>query len=424
MGVNEVLKKKLSEIKLSDGDEKEIMKHAILFTSRLEKSLKNVRGKIFLGGSFAKGTAVKKKIYDVDIFALFPRDSKDISSLLEKALKKMKVKAEKLPGSRDYFGVKVKKGNLRFRIEIVPVVDIKNSKEALNVTDVSPLHVKYIKSQTRKNKKLADDIRLMKSFCYGQDCYGAESHIRGFSGYCLEVLTAYYGGFTKFLRAASKWPVNKRIVLDPKRYYKNKNIILEELNEAKLLSPLVLIDPVQRERNVAAALNQEKLEVFVKACKNFLKSPSIKYFERKEINEDALINESKKKRYMLFRVDSVSERVKEDISGAKLLKLHNLLKVELSKESYGFKDLWAFEENHANSYFMITKNPKVVILHGPPVKLEVHAKAFKKKWKNYYIKNKKLFVKRKIKAVREVLKLEKRKLNEMGISSFKISEWC
>lgn len=424
MNVNDVLKKKLFEIKLSEGDENEIMNHARLFTSKLEKSLKSVGGKIFLGGSFAKGTAVKKKIYDVDVFALFPRNSKDISSLLEKALKKMKVKVEKLPGSRDYFGVTVKKGKLSFRIEIVPVVAIKNSEEALNVTDVSPLHVKYIKSQTRKNKKLADDIRLMKSFCYGQDCYGAESHIRGFSGYCLEVLTAYYGSFAKFLRAAVNWEGKSRIVLDPKKYYKNKNVILEELNEAKLLSPLVLIDPVQRERNVAAALNQEKLKVFIRACKNFLKSPSIKYFERKEINEDALINEVKKKKHSLFRVDSVSERVKEDISGAKLLKLHNLLKVELAKESYKFKDLWAFEENHARSYFIITKDPKVVILHGPPVKLEAHAKAFKKKWGKYYIKNKKLFVKRKIKPVKEVLKLKKNKLNEMGINSFKISEWC
>ncbi len=55
-------------------------------------------------------------------------------------------------GSRDYFQIKEK----GFTFEVVPILKIKDAKEAMNITDVSPLHAAWVK----KHKKFADDIAL------------------------------------------------------------------------------------------------------------------------------------------------------------------------------------------------------------------------------------------------------------------------
>ncbi|MFC1686124.1 nucleotidyltransferase domain-containing protein [Nanoarchaeota archaeon] len=425
MRVEEVLKKKLSEIKVSGNEEQVILKHANAFLLDLNKNLKRLEAKAVLGGSFSKGTAVKKKYYDVDIFVRFPRKSKNISELLQSVLKKMKLKFSRLPGSRDYFSINVKEDGAKFKIELVPVVLIKKPKEALNVTDVSPLHVSYVKSKTKKNKKLADEIRLAKAFCFAQDCYGAESYIKGFSGYCLEVLTIYYGSFVKFVRGAVKWDKMKKLVIDPAKHYpKNAKVVFKELNEAKLMSPLVLIDPVQKDRNASAALSYEKFYKLSKVCKSFLKRPSLSYFEKKEIDEEKLAKEAKKKKYGLFRIDTFSNKLKEDISGAKLLKLHGLMELQLKKEGYVFKSLFEFDEKYGKHYFIITKKPKEFIQQGPPVKLKQHAVEFKKRWKKYSIKSGRLIAKRKVRSVQEMLKIDDKRLQDMGINSFKISEWA
>src|SRR3990167_7967472 len=53
----------------------------------------------------------------------------------------------------------------------------KHAKEAKNMTDVSLLHVGWVKK--RLNKKLADQVRLAKKFFRAQKVYGAETFIRG-----------------------------------------------------------------------------------------------------------------------------------------------------------------------------------------------------------------------------------------------------
>ena len=46
-----------------------------------------------------------------------------------------------------------------------------------------------------------------------------------------------------------------------------------ELNKSKQQGPLIVIDPVQKDRNAAAALNHEKFEIIKKTAKQFLKKP-------------------------------------------------------------------------------------------------------------------------------------------------------
>ena len=161
---NEILKKVLERIKPSEKEFKEINEELKKFLNFAKENIKKnkIKAEIFIGGSLAKGTLIKKKIYDIDIFLRFEEKyaKNDISLLAEKILADFK-ELKKIHGSRDYFRIRVS-NNLVF--EIVPVIKVNKPKEAYNLTDLSYSHVKYITKKT-KFKKILDEIRLAKAFC-------------------------------------------------------------------------------------------------------------------------------------------------------------------------------------------------------------------------------------------------------------------
>ncbi len=223
--------------------------------TEFSKKVKIKNAKIEVGGSIAKDTWLKGE-HDIDIYIKFNKklyEKKDISAITQKALEKHH-ETERVHGSRDYYRIY----ESEYIIEVIPILDISKASQAKNITDISPFHVKYIK----KHKKLVDEIRLAKAFCKANNLYGAESYIKGFSGYVLEILTSHYGSFNKLMKAAAKW--DSRTVLDPAQHYKYKNVLFT-MNRSKLTSPLTLVDPVQAERNAAAGLGEKK---YLKLKKN------------------------------------------------------------------------------------------------------------------------------------------------------------
>jgi tRNA nucleotidyltransferase (CCA-adding enzyme) len=381
----------------------------------------------FIGGSYAKGTLVKRdKNYDVDIFVMFPykpNQSHRLADLLAKILKKNRIRATRLHGSRDYFQVKAGK----VTIELIPILKIKKAEEAKNITDISPLHVNYIRSKTSKNKKLADEIRLAKAFCYAQDCYGAESYIRGFSGYVLEVLVCYYRSFSRFMKEASKWTTKEKIIVDPAKHFKNKNLVFSGLNEAKLHSPLILIDPVQRDRNAAAALSYKTFEKFLSSVKKFLKRPQEHYFFKQEINISSLEKEAKDKKAKLRIIKAFSSKKKLDVAGAKTKKFYEYLKYIMKKNGFQvIRTIYGFSEKNLDAiYYFIVKEPsKKFIVQGPPIKVpEKYIKAFKRRWKKTFVSKGRLCAKaqRKIFSVKNLVKgIPKVQLKEMFIKKVEV----
>jgi len=340
-------------------------------------SLKNI--KFMVGGSYAKGTWLAGN-KDVDIFARFNYEKyldKDISLELKKILNKKKIKFKVVHGSRDYFHI-IKK-NILF--ELVPVLDIKKASKAINVMDVSPLHVKYIKNKL--NKKRSNDVRLLKQLCKANDFYGAESYIGGFSGYVLEILIGHYKSLNKLMKVAAKW--KDKEVIDPAKHYKNSLTALRNINESKKISPLILIDPVQPDRNASSALSKKKYEKFISLAKIYDGSES--FFMKKEINLKDL------KGYNIFRLVPLSG--KKDIVGAKLLK--SLEKIRKSLELKGFKIYdygWKWDDN---VYFWFKTNnlDKFRKHYGPLKSYKKHLEVFKKKWKakKFYYDKGKIYVK-------------------------------
>jgi len=351
---------------------------------KVKEVVKSVLNKIkikdakpILGGSGAKKTWLSNA-NDLDIYVKFNyskyKDKSDsLSKYLERGIKK-KFKITKLHGSRDYFQTTVE----GYTVELVPILDIRRSSQAKNITDISQLHVNYV----RRYPKLNNEIRKAKMFCKAQGVYGAESFIKGFSGYVLECLTIKYRGFNNLTKNASKWKSKTEI---------GKKRDLALLNQSKK-SPLILIDPVQDIRNAAAALSKERYNSFIKACKAYSKSKNkdsffkIKEFDIKKIKSPVILKVTPK-------------TGKRDVVGAKLMKAFEFIKKQSTLKDFKIKNSgWHWNEKR-EAYFWFTpqkeKLPPSIELQGPKTKDPINVKRFKKKHKKCFTKKDRIYAKEK-----------------------------
>jgi len=390
-----IQKEALARIKPAKQEFSEVDDTIKRINSLLKKN--KIEAECVAAGSYAKGTILKDD-FDVDLFVRFDYSykEKDISTLLAKAIAPLKPKL--IHGSRDYFHLKKKS----ILFEIIPVLMIDDYKKAVNVTDMSPLHVFYVKKHYDKNSSLRDEVRLAKQFCKAVRVYGAESYIRGFSGHVLDLLIIYYGGFEKLLVQAAVW--GERVIIDIENHLKDP---MKELNSAKTESPLIIVDPIQPDRNASAALSKEAFEEFKKKAREFLKKPSKEFFEIKKLDLKAA--RKKYKDEWLLILSAVPTADSEDIAGTKLLKCHEKIIDEL--KNYDFKLLegdWEFEPKKSTLYYAVKKEKlsPTVIWEGPPLKAVPNVEMFRKKHKKTFEKDGRLFAeeKRKYMTPKELVK--------------------
>ncbi len=157
----------------------------------------------------------------------------------------------------------------RVRVNIVPCYAVERG-DWLSATDRTPFHTDYVNKHL--SQRMRDEVRLLKKFMKGTGVYGAEIKVGGFSGYLCELLILHYRTFPKTLEAFANY--RERIVVDIESFYENRK------NEIILLfgEPLVVVDPVDRARNVASAVQREKLYNFIAAAQAFLAEPKAEFF--------------------------------------------------------------------------------------------------------------------------------------------------
>jgi tRNA CCA-adding enzyme len=377
--IKQVLDKQILLVKPDKEILDKIEKISKEFCKNLKEKLKSkkIEAEVFIGGSIAKGTLIKKKKYDIDLFVRFSEKykSKNISELLKKIVGS---KGKKVHGSRDYFKIKIKD----IEIELIPVLKIKKPEDAENITDLSYFHVNYVLKQIKNNKNLNDEIRLAKAFAHAQNSYGAEGYIHGFSGYSLELLISYYKSFYNFIKAIAD-SKNEKIIIDPARFYRNKNVLMF-LNESKTQSPIILIDPTNKDRNALAGLNNETFEIFKKACIEFIKNPNNEYFITKNIDEE--LRRKYKNKLKIIKIKSTAQ--KGDIAGTKSKKFFEFLVFKLEKEfNISLKEFsYDDEKNIALSYFILESKEEEIV-KGPPINFVENLKKFKKVHPNSFIKD-------------------------------------
>jgi tRNA nucleotidyltransferase (CCA-adding enzyme) len=219
-------------------------------------------------GSVAKDTWLKENP-DIDIFMRLPK-SIPRKNLGDVALRIAKNAAGSYEQSErfaehPYLQLIVED----YRVDIVPCYDSEPG-EWQSATDRTPFHTDYIKKHIAKD--LQAEVRLLKKFMQGIGVYGAEIKVGGFSGYLCELLIMKYRSFAETIQAFAHY--NKRVVVDIENYYVTRE------NELSLLfpEPLVIVDPVDKGRNVASAVQPQKLYDFIGAARAFLKKPDIAFF--------------------------------------------------------------------------------------------------------------------------------------------------
>ncbi|MBI5065865.1 nucleotidyltransferase domain-containing protein [Candidatus Woesearchaeota archaeon] len=375
----ELLKEVLQKIKPNSNKIQEAEETIKKINSEAKKQ--KINAKAVFGGSYAKNTWLKEDA-DVDIFVKFNMKyvHEDLSSLLGKILEKFKKVC--VHGSRDYYQIKNK-----IKFEIIPVLDIKKPEQAHNVTDFSPFHVEWV-----KKSKLNEEIRISKKFFKANGVYGAESYIQGFSGHVVDILTIYYGGFLKLAKEIAKW--KKQTIIDPEKKYKNKNPLFI-LNKSKIQGPLIVIDPVQPDRNASSVVSQEKYEKLIQACKAFNKKPSAKFFEEQK-------KDFSKSKGFLTTLEITPLEGKRDVVGSKILKVFEFLKEKLNEFEL-IDSGWEWDEKA--KFFFVTKKDKLsdeFIREGPNLELKEHVAHFKELHEDTFVEKNRIHARIK----REHTKLE------------------
>ncbi len=355
MSIKEVLSQQLSKISFSEDEMNKLKKNAI----NLIKDFKKYGINAYMGGSFAKNTAIKKEgLQDIDIFTVFKKESD--MKILKKYINEKYSKKEFrcVHGSRDYFQIITPE----IILEIIPVLQNNDSLKINNITDMSLSHVKYVNNKLKENSKLAQEIRLAKSFVIASGCYGAESYIKGFSGYSLELLIIHFGSFLNFLKK-----INKEKIIDIEKFFKSKNEILREINASKLDSPIIIVDPTYKYRNVCAGLSKKTFSSFLEYAKNFLKNPSLDMFEFKQVDILSLRKIASKNKSRYLEIEFACSKQEGDIAGSKMRKYFDFICEELIR-NYQLLD---YEYFYYPGYgciakgYIILKEKKSIDIRGP-----------------------------------------------------------
>jgi len=212
-----------------------------------------------LAGSVAKGTWLDDP--DVDVFLLFPEDvPKD--ELKRVALS---VGAEMLDGMEVRYAEHPYARGRRegLSVDLVPCYRVKDASHIKSAVDRTPFHTRYVTE--RLDAEGRKQARLLKRFLKGVGVYGAEAKVQGASGYLSELIVLKYGTFLGAVEAMAAWKSGSAIGMSGK-------------GKPSPGAPLTFQDPVDPGRNVASAMSASSFSLLVHACKEYLRSPSERFF--------------------------------------------------------------------------------------------------------------------------------------------------
>ncbi|MBU0535529.1 MAG: hypothetical protein KKE20_01085, partial [Nanoarchaeota archaeon] len=165
------------------------------------------------------------------------------------------------------------------------------------------------------------------------------------------------------------------------------------LNRSKTQSPLIVIDPVQPDRNAAAALGEEKFELFRKRAAEFLRSPSKRFFVQEKIDIQEIIKKAGDAKTILLDVES--GKGKEDVVGAKLLKTLQFIEKQLKMNCFNVKSTgWKWDKKKKAVFWIAVDKEDLsrkAIWEGPPVKATSHYERFKSVHKKTFEKDGKIY---------------------------------
>src|SRR6266705_22241 len=322
-----------------------------------------IQGRVTLQGSFARDTWLSRET-DLDIFARFPGSmerkewTENVLPVIRKGLARFNVIERYAEHPFLEFHVD------GIRVNVVPCYDVQKG-EWKSATDRTPYHTEFM--QTHLTPKLRLEARLLKKFAKGIGTYGAEIEVGGFSGMLIDTLALYYQSFMETIKRASAWPKGTLIETG-----KPEGIVSPKARDSNV--DLVVIDPVDPNRNLAAAVRPDKLWSFVAAGRQFPRIPGSWYFfppkfkPRTRQQFAKRIDDTGRELLVITFRQSV---LVQDVLWGQLMKLDRRLLDTMAREDFNpyRSALWSDEKKESAILVEADRTtlPAVRLQKGPPV---------------------------------------------------------
>lgn len=307
---------------------------------------------------------------DIDIFVRFPVD------LPRGELERygLQIGNTVLPnGHEEYAEHPYVKGEFEgYEVDLVPCYRVPSASEIKSSVDRTPFHTEYVERHLDADN--AGDVRLMKQFLKGIGAYGSDLRTMGFSGYLTELLVLEYGGFRATLEAVQDW--HPPLTLDP-----------EDHGTTEHDDPLVVVDPTDPDRNVAAVVSHRNVARLEHHARAFLDDPAFERFfpdPPSPLDETAVRNHLARRDTSALAVVFDAPDIVEDQLYPQLYRSRDGLVRGL--EDAGFDVLraatWTAERGVLFVELSVAALPAIERHGGPPVDVDDHARGFYEKYAN------------------------------------------
>jgi len=267
-----------------------------------------------LVGSAARGTWLSGD-HDLDVFIGVPEGS-PLAPALEIA-RLVAPKFEERYAEHAYVHAFLE----GFELDLVPCYLVEDASRIISAVDRTPFHNRYVSARIGG---LEDEVLLLKQFMKGIGVYGSELKVGGFSGYLAELLIIRRGSFFGVLEGAASWRPGE--VID-----------LADHSSRDHEDPLVVVDPVDPGRNVAAALDLDRMFAFVAASRLFLREPALEFFFPKPIpplSDEELREQLAKRKSSLILIEFAAPDLVEDVVFPQLRKAEESVRALLDRNGF------------------------------------------------------------------------------------------
>jgi tRNA nucleotidyltransferase (CCA-adding enzyme) len=334
-----------------------------------------IQASVSLQGSFARDTWISHEA-DLDIFARFSPTMKR-EEWVERVLPIIRKRLSQYRVIERYAEHPFLEFHLEdVRVNIVPCYDVKQG-EWKSATDRTPYHTEFMQKHLTTELRL--EARLLKKFAKGIGTYGSEIKIGGFSGMLIDTLVLYYQSFMETIRHASSWTKGTLLEIG-----KPEGIV--STNERESNVDLLVIDPVDPNRNLAAAVRLDKLWSFVAAGRQFLQNPGLRYFFPPEFKPPTLQQFAKridKTGHELLAITFKHPFLVPDILWGQLMKLERSLLDTMIRDGFNPYRSALWSDEMKESVILVeadrTRLPALRLQKGPPVSNAADSSSFLEK---------------------------------------------
>ncbi len=369
---DKILARVAKRIVPTQSEREKMMRLSEKFVKQVDEVLREagLEAEVSVQGSVARDTWLRDET-DLDIFARFPpgMDRREWTKKVLPAIRKGLSEYRMIERYAEHPFLEF--DSERVRVNIVPCYKVDRG-EWKSATDRSPFHTEYMKTHLTPALRL--EVRFLRKFMKGVRTYGAEIRVGGFSGMLSETLVLHYRSFLETLQQVANWTLPIFIQLDTSESQK--------MNTRQQTS-LVVIDPIDPERNLAAAVRPSKLWTFVAAAREFARNPGLWYFYPLQFTPKTQKQFMKKMRDSPFEIVAVSFKhpvIVVDVLWGQLMRLERSLAELFTRNDFrlGRSEVWDDEKKDSIILFEVEKPvlPTVMRREGPPVSNRTGSEAF------------------------------------------------